>query len=238
MRHVLYGILRSEADTAGRVSALAAGPPLRLICNGDLGAAVSLMPDAAAGPPAPKVHAQIVQSLHDVCAVLPMRHGISFDSEAEVSGILREHGGLFRRTLDELQGCGEMGVRAICRATTVSPPCTSAAQAALSPARAYLAARQSRYAAQDAACKEASEFAERIERAFQGLFARRKTESLFFPDHPILSLHFLVRRNETELFRDAFRRLEQRAPEKLLLTGPWPPYNFVSAENLVPSHTF
>ena len=64
MRHVLYGILRSEADTAGRVADLAAGPQLRLICNGDLGAAVSLLPEAA-GPPAPKVHAQIVQALHE-----------------------------------------------------------------------------------------------------------------------------------------------------------------------------
>ena len=236
MRHVLYGILRSEADASGRVSALSAGPPLRLISNGDLGAAVSLISDAATGPPDPKVHAQVVQALHAVCAVLPMRHGISFDTESEVREILCAHGGLFRRALDDLQGCGEMGVRAICRAMTAPPPCASAAQAALSPARAYLAARQSHYAARDAACKEVSQLAGRIERAFQGLFAKRKTESLFLRDHHVLSLHFLVRRGETERFRGAFRRLEQRAPEKLLLTGPWPPYNFASCENLISSH--
>ncbi|MGO8705058.1 MAG: GvpL/GvpF family gas vesicle protein [Candidatus Brocadiia bacterium] len=235
MRHVLYGILRSEADTAGRVADLAAGPQLRLICNGDLGAAVSLLPEAA-GPPAPKVHAQIVQALHDVCAVLPMRHGIAFETEADVREILREHDGLFRRTLDDLQGCGEMGVRAICRATAVSPPGAPAAQTALSPARAYLAARQSQYAARDAVCKEAAQLAERIERAFEGLFTRRKAESFLFRERPILSLHFLVRRGETERFRNAFRRLEEGAPEKLLLTGPWPPYNFASSENLIPSH--
>ena len=51
MRHVLYGILRSEADAAGRVADLAAGPQLRLISNGELGAAVSLTAGAAAGPP-------------------------------------------------------------------------------------------------------------------------------------------------------------------------------------------
>ena len=117
-------------------------------------------------------------------------------------------------------------MRAICRAATASPPARRPA-AALSPARAYLAARQSHYAARDAACKEAAQLAERIERAFQGLFARRKTESFFLRDRHILSLHFLVRRGETGRFRDAFRRLEQGAPEKLLLTGPWPPYNFV-----------
>jgi len=236
MRHVLYGILRSDANAAGRVSSLAAGPPLRLISDGGLGAAVSLTPDEATGPPDPKVHARIVQALHAFCTVLPMRHGISFDSEAEVRGILCEHGGKFRRALDDLQGCGEMGVRAIRRAMTTSPPCAAAPQTALSPARAYLAARQSHYAARDAAGKEASRFAERMERAFQGLFAQCKTESFFLCDHHVLSLHFLVRQCETGCFRDAFRRLEQRSPEKLLLTGPWPPYNFVSCENLVLSH--
>ncbi len=235
MRQVLYGILRNEAAVSGRVSALAAGPQLRLIASGDLGAAVSATPNAAAGLPDPRIHAQVVQALHAICAVLPMRHGISFDTEAEVRAILSEHGAQFRRTLDDLQGCGEMGVRAICRARTASPPCTGAAHAELSPARAYLAARQCHYAARDAAAKEVSELVKRTERAFEGLFARSRTESFFLRDHHMLSLHFLVRRDETERFRGAFRRLEQRAPEKLLLTGPWPPYNFASCENLIPS---
>jgi hypothetical protein len=238
MRHVLYGILRSEADAAGRVSALESSPPLRLVSHGDLGAAVSLMPEASAAPPDPKVHAQIVQALHAVCAVLPMRHGISFDTESEVRQILCERGGLFRRALDDLQGCGEMGVRVICRALTASPLRASAEPAALSPARAYLAARQSQYTARDAARNEVSQLAERMEGAFQGLFARCKTEAFCLRDHQVLSLHFLVRRDETERFRDAFRRLEQRAPEKLLLTGPWPPYNFASCENLIPSRGY
>ncbi len=233
MRYVLYGILRSEADMAGRVADLAAGPRLRLICNGDLGAAVSLLPEAA-GPPAPKVHAQIVQALHELCAVLPMRHGISFDTEAHVREILRENDELFRQTLEDLQGCGEMGVRAICRATAVSPPGAPAAQGELSPARAYLAARQRQYAARDAVCQEAAQLAERIEHAFEGLFTKHRMESFFFQNDPILSLHFLVRREETKRFRDAFRRLERIAPEKLMLTGPWPPYNFASAEHLIP----
>jgi len=235
MRQVLYGILRNEADASGRVSTLAVGPQLHLIANDDLGAAVSVAVDAAARPPDPKIHAQIVQALHAVCPVLPMRHGISFDTEDEVRAMLSEHGGPFRRTLDDLQGCGEMGVRAICRGMTASPPCAMAAQDELSPARAYLAARQSHYAARDAADKEVSQLAERMQQDFEGLFIKSRTESFFLRDHHILSLHFLVRRDETERFREAFRRLEQNAPEKLLLTGPWPPYNFTSCENLIPS---
>ena len=76
MRQVLYGILRNEADASGRVSTLAVGPQLHLIANDDLGAAVSVAVDAAARPPDPKIHAQIVQALHAVCPVLPMRHEI------------------------------------------------------------------------------------------------------------------------------------------------------------------
>jgi hypothetical protein len=228
---VLYGILRGEAEVAGRVAALAAEPPVRLVSNGDLAAAVSLIAEAPAGPPGPKLHAQIVQALHEACTVLPMRHGVSFDTETQVREVLRERGGLFRRALADVQGRGEMGVRAICSALIAPPCCASAAPGALSPARAYLAARQSDYAARDAARKGVSQLSERIERAFQGLFVRCKRESFFVRDHHLLSLHFLVCRDETERFRAAFRRLEECAPEKLLLTGPWPPYNFVSCEN-------
>ena len=125
-----------------------------------------------------------------------------------------------------------------------------------SPGQAYLAKRKAWYVDQDHQWNEAAAAARRMEKAFDGLFLRCVTEppplrSLGasqdthrqgFPasealakeaPHPgreqLLTLHFLVQRKDQEPFRREFRRLEKGSSERLLLTGPWPPYNFTSS---------
>jgi hypothetical protein len=44
----------------------------------------------------------------------------------------------------------------------------------------------------------------------------------------LLSLYFLVPGSAVESFRQAFRHLSATEPARLLLSGPWPPYNFVT----------
>jgi hypothetical protein len=65
-------------------------------------------------------------------------------------------------------------------------------------------------------------------RAFGGLYVRSRTEQAAAKEGRLLSIFFLVPRENVGLFREAFRRLQGRAPEKMLLTGPWPPYNFAA----------
>jgi hypothetical protein len=50
---------------------------------------------------------------------------------------------------------------------------------------------------------------------------------------PMLSLYFLVPRKSIGKFREVFRRLSCAEPARLLLSGPWPPYNFV-----LPDHPY
>jgi hypothetical protein len=185
---------------------------------------------SAVGPPDPKRHARIVQMLHEVCTVLPMRCGMGFQTEAEVHALLRDHAEEFRASLAALQGYEEMGLRVLCSVTAAS---TAEAGAGEPPSRtrAYLASRKTYYAGQDAGRRELLHVAERMQRPFDGLFHKCRMTPLSCGDTPILSLQFLVRRSDTERFRDAFRRLQQQAPEKLLLTGPWPPYNFATLDS-------
>jgi hypothetical protein len=44
---------------------------------------------------------------------------------------------------------------------------------------------------------------------------------------PLVSLYFLVPRQSVERFRRVFRRICRGQSAKLLMTGPWPPFNFV-----------
>jgi hypothetical protein len=64
-----------------------------------------------------------------------------------------------------------------------------------------------------------------------GLFVRRKVE-LSFREEPLLSLYFLVPRTSVESFREATRQCLKDGLTKLLVSGPWPPYNFVDFANI------
>jgi hypothetical protein len=99
--------------------------------------------------------------------------------------------------------------------------------------RAYLAARRVHYEHQEEFNKQASELIEQSRAAFSGLFVKCKTEfrstvnfqstiGNLFP-----SIYFLVPKTSVNRFRQVFRQVEVQQSAKLLLSGPWPPYNFV-----------
>ena len=93
---------------------------------------------------------------------------------------------------------------------------------------AYLTARKAHYAHQDRWTKEYRQAAERCLAQFAGLFVKSNTEAPS-PRLPLLSLYFLVPRPAVESFRQAFRHLTETESARLLLSGPWPPYNFVTS---------
>jgi hypothetical protein len=104
------------------------------------------------------------------------------------------------------------------------------AENASRPGTGYLLARQRRYAVQDD-CKDVfARLTLRIQNALTGLFVKSVAEQHATRQGGLWSLYFLVRRNDSDRFRTAFAGLQGSLGEKLLLTGPWPPYNFVSGK--------
>ncbi len=125
--------------------------------------------------------------------------------------------------------------------------------AARSPGRAYLEARRADYADHDECAREKANAVERFQRAFAGVYVSFRAEcSLLRPpardrarrpeerhssEQPraeeaaewLLSLYFLVRRDKQDTFREAFQAFSREEPLKALMSGPWPPYNFVPA---------
>ena len=81
---------------------------------------------------------------------------------------------------------------------------------------------------QDRWTKEYRQAAERCRAQFAGLFVKCTTEAPS-PRLPLLSLYFLVPRPAVTSFRQAFRQLTETESARLLLSGPWPPYNFVTS---------
>ena len=97
------------------------------------------------------------------------------------------------------------------------------------PGTAYLASLRARIEGEGARSAGAARASEAIREALAGL-SRRSVVELPGPGRErLVSLSFLVPRSGLDAFSLAVRDLEGRTPGKLLLTGPWPPYNFAGA---------
>lgn len=123
-----------------------------------------------------------------------------------------------------------------------------------SPGLRYLNDRRARYREEERLAHEEEEdhTVERCRTAFAGLYADFRSErsrirgpGAFKGDQTasrwrndrergvrMASLVFLVKRDQEKAFREAFRVLSREKGMTVLLSGPWPPYNFVAGEEM------
>ena len=68
----------------------------------------------------------------------------------------------------------------------------------------------------------AAHIAERL----KGLYRGGREEAAPAADGRLVSLYFLVPRASVDEFRETARRIDLPSDMKLMVSGPWPPYNF------------
>lgn len=209
-----------------------------------LSAAVSRIAPADLIPDPARVRAyhRVVAALHRRGSVIPLRYGCVLERESQVVQLLEERASHYEALLRELQGCVEMGLRVLLPTLSLAPVPPDGANRSreeagrghpvptakpLRPGLVYLTARKAHYAQQDRWTKEYREAAARCLAPFAGLYVKSKTEGPA-PRLPLLSLSFLVPLELLGAFRQAFRRLSRTETYRLLLSGPWPPYTFVT----------
>jgi hypothetical protein len=215
------------------------------VAHQGLSVALSEIGPADLAPDIPRVRAyeRVVSSYHHRGAVVPMRYGCVVEQESRAIQLLEEHGPHYETLLQELDGCVEMGLRVLLPSgpwaavvpggpegsREVAGPCPPDPAATTDRlGLTYLTARKAHYASQDRWTTEYRQAAARCREQFTGLYVKYTTEAPS-PRLPLLSLYFLVPRPAVESFRQAFRQLTENEPARLLLSGPWPPYNFVTA---------
>jgi hypothetical protein len=168
-------------------------------------------------------YAKVVEAFNRGETVVPMRYGCRFSGVSEVRAWVRKGAAQLRTLLHRVDGCVEMGVRALLAETR--PPASSARSAAAVAARpgaAYLSARRRELAL----AQHSDRIAQTVREALSGRFRECVAETGRWGRGPMVSLYFLVERGQLHAFRDAFGRITS-APGALMLSGPWPPYNFV-----------
>ncbi len=121
------------------------------------------------------------------------------------------------------------GSASFCPGNPRQAPPRQTAPPALASGLAYLNARKRNFAWEDREEREADHLAEKVCLALTGLYRRHCRESRGLSQGRLLSMYFLVPRPAQAAFREAARGLSAPGPAAVLLSGPWPPYNFVLA---------
>ena len=230
MKHLVYCILRDvRSPMRGVLPPGVESAPVFLVAEDGLAAACSVAPDACATPTVPRAtaFAWVVAALHKVAAVVPFRYGNSLENREQVLALMQAHRAEFLRSLEEVEGCDEMGLRILLE-NRPHLACVQPAYAAPGgTGREFLEGRRAHYAAEECDEALAAQAAAEARGALDGLAVKCREDRSSAADGRLLSLFFLVRRKDVERFREAFRQLQQETSAKMLLTGPWPPYNFV-----------
>ena len=249
MSYLLYCILeKPPAWPAPATPPGVAGEPVALITKNGLSAAVSNFsgPDLIPDLSLLLAYGKVIETLHRNHAVIPMRFGCWVQNQSQLAGLLEKNSSNYKRLLQELKGCVEMGIRFLPPGERpgLVPQARSAPWIGYSPenpagrdpaapsGRAYLARRKTLYDLEDKSTKRIEDLIHSCRKVFAGLYLQCKTEnrSAFAPPRtlrpPLFSLYFLVSKNCVEPFRRVFRETCAQESGRLLLTGPWPPYNF------------
>lgn len=232
---MLHGILRASDHQAAR---LADG--LRWIEVDGLGALVADQQAERiqhADTASLKRYADLLALIHERATLIPMRFGCLLASDAAVRDLLTRRRERLQSLIAHIDGCVEFGIRLLPTGQPQSAPTQPARARAVDgsaapdvgPGRAYLARIRERLHEDSRLELGASEARARIERQVAGLFRDLHTEHAHIAGQDLISLSFLIPRDAAERF---VARLRQAPPGALgvgLLTGPWPPYNFVGA---------
>ena len=227
-------------------------PVFPIAING-ISAAVSEINDAHLTPDIPRIMAyqKVVESFHSDRTVIPMRYGCVLRDRPQVIQFLKRNARLYESLLKELDGCVEMGIRVMIADCGLSiedlrnselenfdPQSAIQNPKSKITGQAYLAARKKHYAQEECITEAKNAIAAQFRAAFAGLFVKCKVETAAIANqqltinNPLLSLYFLVPGKSIDAFRRVFRNMRGRMETtKLLLSGPWPPYNFVLPDN-------
>lgn len=184
-------------------------------------------------------HEAVVEALLEDSAALPVRFGTIFRDAASVTSALAEQYEPLAADLARVGGKAELSLTAL----WVSPPVWDGpgfeSPDAFSTERAgarYLRARAALLQREQGARERARAIAEALDRELASLTLERRVRLLPTPRIAVRTA-YLLERSAVTTFRTAFEGLRRTQSElRLLLTGPWPPYSFVTSA-AVPNET-
>ncbi len=239
MKYLLYCVSRRPSQDICEVPLGIDGRPVYLIEKNHICAVVSALEEAKGSEDVASAinYHRVIETFNGLSTVIPLRFGAYLDKEIEVVRLLERQEKRYEKLLNELFGCVEMGLRMVIR--DFPRPAPAFSEAALSTpsesgqsGQAYLNLRKTHYKVESIKAEELRSLENVCRTAFDGLYTKFKSaavtsESGIKATSNLVSFYFLTPKKSLGDFRKAFAGLKARLGAKLLLTGPWPPYNFV-----------
>jgi hypothetical protein len=227
MGYLVYCILGAPVVSGEPLTGVA-GAALSFVEVPGLAAAASELALVESAPPVAELlaYGRVVQELHRRQAVIPMRYGAFVEGLSALQRLLTERTPRYAALLRELEGQVEMGIRVLVPDGGVTlPPGAPPVDGGQ-----YLAGRKAYYRMRDENARQHQALLDHYVRAFAGLYGKQRTETAARDGQTVLSLYFLIPRGLIGPFKDVFRRVVETAGARALLSGPWPPYNFVTPD--------
>ena len=246
-KYLVYCIVPTSGTQSPKGIVGVDGQPVILVsCNGLTAVASSInRGNAAPSIPSLLVYKEVIEAFHrgnTTGGMIPMRYGCMAEDKTHIRSLLRKNRLRYTELLKELSDCVEMGIR-ILIAECLVPSADSEKpihhlenrnSKIENPGKTYLAARKTHYQHEERVSKQMEQIVERFRTAFAGLFVEYRAEIPSIArfqstiDHNrLVSMYFLVPSASLDRFRRVFRQVDTGETEKLLMSGPWPPYNFV-----------
>jgi len=238
MSYLVYCILNGDRKEPAERPRFPGYPDAAILArSAGLAAAASNTVAADAAPDVARllVYSKIVEWFNRDRTVVPMRYGCIFRDLGEIAKFLDTHKDRYVPLLEQLKGKAEMSVRIALRESAPAPLSlasrsgelhTNSTGTSSGSGAAYLAARRDYYALQQAAEKRREDTCRAIREMAEGTYVAFKSEYGVTDGQGLLSLHFLVVRARIDDFKEALRPLSAASRKSIIVTGPWPPYNF------------
>jgi hypothetical protein len=218
MRYLLYGIVGQDSAECP--------PGTSLLTAHGLAAVVSAVAETISPPTVSSLLAyeRVVEAIHARRAVIPLRYGCVMENESAILRLLENHRQEYWALLARLPGMTEMGIRVLWPARArVLPDVPS------SPGSCYLAALRNRYHSANTFAGEETQLADGIIGLLSDCSTEQRREVSSSSQRRLLSLYFLTSKTGVERFRSKARQIYPPSGAKILLSGPWPPYNFAGS---------
>ena len=226
--YATYCIIDSENGVPEGLAGLQAGAVWNLPYRG-IGVAVSLLTGPVQDIVAGAVqHEAVVERLMRMHTVLPMRFPTVFASQEAILAMMSQRYDGFHENLGRLRNQVEFGIRVLWPAADCPAAQWRAQVSYESSGRQYLRERYRQYQRRQVLSEQADQFARKLDAVLSEFVTSkrlRKTAADAFAFDGV----YLVNRDKGTAFRRAFAEARSSAPDfEYLLSGPWPPYSFVT----------
>jgi len=246
MKYQLYCIFEKPTDRTIVIPLASGGHAFHVVEKEGLCAVFSAISNREAAYEISEIrsYSTVIEWFFHQVAVVPFRFGTILDEYADVERLLEKRAEHYKKMLSELGSCAEMGIRAIIdrQEIPLEGLCCAKFPALGSPypGKHYLSSRRVHYRTETRLAQITEKVTERYRAAFAGMYKICKSEITKAAvgkerrQTIMVSIYFLVPRDILARFRQTFLDKVSDDADKVLLSGPWPPYNFVLPDDSPP----